>query len=121
MVASAEAIEAHLLQAEAEISEINEAIRQAELQLATNRERIAAQESTIEHERDGVATWSKKSPASPAVAGADRPRGRSRTGIERNDAGRPGGRGASRPGRQAASRRRAGVGGDDFAVRASSR
>jgi chromosome segregation protein len=51
LVASAEAIEAQLLEAEDRIGEINEAIRQAESQMAANRERIAAQESSIEHQR----------------------------------------------------------------------
>ena len=51
LVASAEAIEAQLLEAEGHIGEINEAICQAESQMAANRERIAAQESSIEHHR----------------------------------------------------------------------
>ena len=49
--ASAEAIEAQLLEAEGHIGEISEAIRQAESRIAANRERIAAQESSIEHHR----------------------------------------------------------------------
>ena len=49
--AAAEAIEARLLEVDGQIGEINEAIRQAESQIAANRERIAAQESAIEHER----------------------------------------------------------------------
>jgi chromosome segregation protein len=51
LVASAEAVEARLLEADREIGEINEAIRQSESQIAVNRERIAAQESTIEQQR----------------------------------------------------------------------
>ena len=44
-----------MLEAEGQIGEINEAIRQAESRIAANRERIAAQESTIEHERSRAA------------------------------------------------------------------
>ena len=55
LAASAESIEAAMLEAEGQIGEINEAIRQAESRIAANRERIAAQESTIEHERSRAA------------------------------------------------------------------
>ncbi|MGD0898069.1 MAG: chromosome segregation protein SMC [Thermoguttaceae bacterium] len=50
--AAAESLEATLLELDAKTNEINEAIRQDEAQIATNRERIASQESTIEHERN---------------------------------------------------------------------
>jgi chromosome segregation protein len=50
-VAEAEALEARLLEADTQISDINEAVRAGEVQNAGNRERIAAGESTIEHER----------------------------------------------------------------------
>ena len=43
---------------------LTEEIRQAEGHIAANRERIAAAESTIEHEREPrPATWSRRSPA----------------------------------------------------------
>ena len=49
--ASAEAIEATLLEIEVQSGEINEAIRGSEGRIAADRERIAAGESSIEHER----------------------------------------------------------------------
>jgi len=49
--AEAEAVEARLLEADGRIDGINDAIRQSEQQNAANRERIAANESTIEHQR----------------------------------------------------------------------
>jgi chromosome segregation protein len=49
--ASAEAIEARLLEIEAQSGEINEAIRGSESRIASDRERIAAGESSIDHER----------------------------------------------------------------------
>ena len=49
--ASAEAIEARLLEIEVQSGEINEAIRGSEGRIAADRERIAAGESSIEHER----------------------------------------------------------------------
>ncbi len=50
-LASAEAIEARLLAIETNLGEINEGIRQSESHIAADRERIAAAESSIEHER----------------------------------------------------------------------
>ncbi|TSA40076.1 chromosome segregation protein SMC, partial [archaeon] len=49
--ASAEAIEARLLESDTKTSELGDAIRDSEARIAANRERIAADESTIEHER----------------------------------------------------------------------
>ncbi|MGA2060922.1 MAG: chromosome segregation protein SMC [Thermoguttaceae bacterium] len=49
--ASAETIEARLLEIETQSGEINEAIRGSEGRIASDRERIAAGESSIEHER----------------------------------------------------------------------
>ena len=49
--AEAEALEARLLEAEGRVGDLTEAIRNAESQTAANRERIAADESTVEHER----------------------------------------------------------------------
>ncbi|MGD0383693.1 MAG: AAA family ATPase [Thermoguttaceae bacterium] len=49
--ASAEAIEAGLLEIDAQLGEINEGIRGSEGRIAADRERIAAGESSIEHER----------------------------------------------------------------------
>ena len=55
----------------AEIGEINEAIRQAESHIAANRERIAAEESTIDHERaSGPRPRGGDRPASPATPDA---------------------------------------------------
>ena len=50
-LASAEAIEARLLEIDAQLGEINEGIRVSESRIAADRERIAAGESSIEHER----------------------------------------------------------------------
>ncbi len=50
--ASADATEAQVLVLEVQATEINEAVRRGEAEIAANRERIAAQESSIEHERD---------------------------------------------------------------------
>ena len=49
--ARSELLEAEMLAIEARVGEVNEAIRQSESLIAANRERIAATESTIEHER----------------------------------------------------------------------
>ena len=49
--AEAEALDAGILETETRSGRINEEIRQSEARIAGNRERIAAQESTIEHER----------------------------------------------------------------------
>jgi chromosome segregation protein len=49
---AAQSLEARLLEIEAGMAEIHETIRQAEAQIAANRERIAAQESAIEAERN---------------------------------------------------------------------
>ena len=49
--AETEVSEARLLEAETQIGDTNEAIRKSEARIAANRERIAANESTIEHER----------------------------------------------------------------------
>ncbi|MGA2063693.1 MAG: chromosome segregation protein SMC [Thermoguttaceae bacterium] len=49
--AAAESLDARLLDLDAKVAEIHEAIRRGEAQIAANRERIAAQESTIEAER----------------------------------------------------------------------
>ena len=49
--ASAQAIEARLLEIEVQSGEINEAIRGSEGRIAADRERIAAGESSIDHER----------------------------------------------------------------------
>ncbi len=51
LAATAEASEARLLDTDGRIGGLNEAIRQAEGRIAANRERIAGQESTIQHER----------------------------------------------------------------------
>ncbi|HIQ22671.1 MAG TPA: chromosome segregation protein SMC, partial [Planctomycetes bacterium] len=51
VLARAEACEARLLETETRIGELNEAIRQSELRTASNRERIAAAESLIDHQR----------------------------------------------------------------------
>jgi chromosome segregation protein len=50
-VAQAELIEARLLDAETRVGDINENIRTSEARIAANRERIAGNESTLEHER----------------------------------------------------------------------
>jgi chromosome segregation protein len=50
-VAAAESLEARSLEIETQTAEVSEAIRQGEARISANRERIAAQESTIEHER----------------------------------------------------------------------
>ncbi len=50
--ASAEASEAQILELDAQMAEINEAVRGGEAQISANRERIAGQESSIDHERD---------------------------------------------------------------------
>ena len=50
-IAQAESIEATLLEAETTIGDVNEEIRRGEALIAANRERIAGQESTIDHER----------------------------------------------------------------------
>ncbi|OHB78163.1 MAG: chromosome segregation protein SMC [Planctomycetes bacterium RBG_16_64_12] len=50
-VAEAEAIEARRVEVDVLISDTNESIRRSEARIAANRERIAAAESTIEHER----------------------------------------------------------------------
>jgi chromosome segregation protein len=49
--AETERFEAQVLEIDVQANQINEGIRQAESQIAANRERIAAAESTIEHER----------------------------------------------------------------------
>ncbi|MHC4401851.1 MAG: chromosome segregation protein SMC [Planctomycetota bacterium] len=49
--ARAEAVEARLLETDTEMSDVNESIRASEARIAANRERIAAGESTIQHER----------------------------------------------------------------------
>jgi len=51
-LAAAEATEAQMLALDFQATEINEEIRRGEAQIAANRARIAAQESSIEHERD---------------------------------------------------------------------
>ncbi len=51
LAAELEAAEARLLETDTRISDVNEAIRASEARNAANRERIAAAESTIEHER----------------------------------------------------------------------
>ena len=51
MAAEAESLEARLLEAETQVGQLNEAIRESEASAAANRERIAAAESTIDHER----------------------------------------------------------------------
>ena len=50
--AAAEASEAQVLALDVQAAEINEEVRRGEAQIAANRERIAAQESSIDHERD---------------------------------------------------------------------
>jgi len=50
-VAAAEAVEARLLETDTKTSDLSDAIHQSEVHIAANRERIAADESTIEHER----------------------------------------------------------------------
>jgi chromosome segregation protein len=49
--AEMQSVEARLLDTDHRLGEVNEGIRQSEARIAANRERIAAQESTIEHER----------------------------------------------------------------------
>ena len=112
--AAAESLEAGLLEVDAQVGEINEAVRLGEAQLAANRERIAAQESTIEHERArgrdldqeigryrrqvvalsararrfaaAVAGNDRGGQGGPAAAPADRPAvGRRRTGADRSN------------------------------------
>lgn len=51
-LASAEVTEAQVLALDVQATEINEEVRRGEAQIAANRARIAAQESSIEHERD---------------------------------------------------------------------
>ena len=50
-IAEAESLDARLLEAEHGLDALNAAIRETETHAAANRERIAAAESTIEHER----------------------------------------------------------------------
>jgi len=50
-VAEAEAVEARLLEVDTRMGDANESIRRSEARIAGNRERIAAGESAIEHER----------------------------------------------------------------------
>jgi len=50
-LASAEAVEANLLETETEIGRFDENIRRSEARIAENREQIAASEATIEHQR----------------------------------------------------------------------
>ena len=50
-VAEAEALEARSLETETRTGDVSEHIRESEARIAANRERIAAGESTIEHER----------------------------------------------------------------------
>ncbi len=47
----AEMVEADLLKTDGRMDEVNEAIRESEARIAANRERIAAGESTVEHQR----------------------------------------------------------------------
>jgi chromosome segregation protein len=49
--ATAESLEAKLLEIDGQLGEINESIRTSESRISANRERIAAAESTIDHER----------------------------------------------------------------------
>ena len=51
-LAAADATEAQVLALDVRSGEINEEVRRGEAQIAANRERIAAQESSIEHERE---------------------------------------------------------------------
>ncbi|NQU24686.1 MAG: chromosome segregation protein SMC, partial [Candidatus Nealsonbacteria bacterium] len=51
-VARTEVAEARLLQIESEIGDTTESIRRSEARIAANRERIASNEATIEHERN---------------------------------------------------------------------
>ena len=51
-LAAAEASEAQVLALDLRVAEIDEEVRRGEGQIAANRERIAAQESSIEHERE---------------------------------------------------------------------
>ncbi|MCE5268962.1 MAG: chromosome segregation protein SMC [Planctomycetaceae bacterium] len=51
-VAEAEKTEAELLETDSRAAALSEELRQAEAQMATNRERIAAAESAVEHERN---------------------------------------------------------------------
>lgn len=50
-MAEAEALETRQLELDAEIAQLHEAIRAAETQYATHRERIAAEEAAVEHHR----------------------------------------------------------------------
>ena len=50
-IASAEALETRLLEAETAVGELTELIRDVEMRISGNRERIATAESTAEHER----------------------------------------------------------------------
>ncbi len=51
-LAAVESLEAQLLATDGATNEINETLQVSEAQIAANRERIAAAESTVEHERD---------------------------------------------------------------------
>ena len=110
LAASAESIEAAILEAEGRIGEINEAIRQAESRIAANRERIAAEESTVEHERSRAADLEEE------IAGHRRRlltltalRRRPPTAVSRHDRGRPPGGRASPRDCPAGDRSRAGA------------
>ncbi len=50
-VAQAESVETHLLDTDTRIGDVNEAIHESEARIAANRERIAAFESTVEHQQ----------------------------------------------------------------------
>ena len=52
VLAAAEATDARMSDIDSQTVEINEEVRRGEAQIAANRERIAAQESSIEHERN---------------------------------------------------------------------
>ena len=62
-VSDADALEAQALELENAVAEAAEAIRSSEAKLAENRERIAKQESTVDHERAECTTPKKKPPA----------------------------------------------------------
>ena len=98
LAASAESIEAAILEAEGRIGEINEAIRQAEARIAANRERIAGRGID-----DRARAKPRRRPGrgnrrpSPPPLDADRPRRRPPAAVPRHDRGRPpGGRASPR-------------------------
>ena len=103
--AEAERFGAEVLEIDVQSNQITERIREAESRIAANRERIAAAESTIEHEAEsqpGPGRGNRQ--VSPPVGGNGHPRRRSSAAIARSDRGTCGGRGRPRQYRQAIGR-----------------